>query len=78
LNQQDNSQFALYYPSNGQQENNSVVISVYSIDGMCLLKEQIIRKGEKIYLGKNWSPNQYLIYCKYPLGNHETFKWIKW
>ncbi len=78
LAQQDNSQFALYYPSNNQQGNKPASFIIHSISGIVIINEQIINEGETLFLGENWPPNQYLIYCKYPSGNHEVFKWIKW
>ena len=78
LNPQNNRHFGLYFPPNELGNNPTASFFISSINGVVILKEQNINSGQTIYLGENWPPNQYLIYCKYPSGNQEVLKWIKW
>ena len=78
LNQGDNRKFGLYFPPNELGINSSASFFISTFNGIVILKEQNIHPDETIYLGENWPPNQYLIYCKYPSGNQEVLKWIKW
>jgi len=78
LNQGDNRKFGLYFPPNELGNNDTASFFISSINGIVILKEQTIHPEETIYLGENWPPNQYLIYCKYPSGKQDVLKWIKW
>ncbi len=78
LSQQDNRQFGLYFPSDDLLEDRTASFRVYSLTGRLMVQEQLIKKGETIFLGNSWPAGQYLIHCKYFSENQELLKWIKW
>lgn len=73
-----NEKIALSFPIDDQEIQGDVHVSVYSLDGSLIESEQLLKRGETIYLGQLWTPGQYLLKCQDQSGYIQVHRWVKW